>query len=83
MHDLPVMIRPRGYQAKVLNDESAAQRLKMASVLSSTFIRQFYKRDGPVSLYKYCVCVKNLQAVQGVWRGKPEEKMWKAGNLVL
>ena len=77
-HDSTARLPSRGS-----NDGSAAQRLKMASDLSSTFTWQFYKRDCPVSFYKYCLSVKNLQAVQGAWRGKPEEKIWKAENLIL
>ena len=69
-HDSTVRLPRRGS-----NDESAARRLKMASGLSSTFFRKFYKRDRPVSFYKYCLCVKNSHAAQGRWRGKPEEKI--------
>jgi hypothetical protein len=73
VHDSPARLtKPNG------NNESAA----MASDLSPAFIRQFCKRNSSISIYKYWLCLKNSQAVQGAWRGKLEEKMEKKENLV-
>ena len=84
----PCMIRPSWFDREVtkLNHERwkrcTCTKTSMTSDLSTTFIPQFYYRDRSVSFYKYSLFVKNSQAVQEAWGCKPEEKMWKAENLV-
>ena len=56
-HISPVHDSTTRLSSWTMNDESAAWRLKMASDLSPTCIRQFYYRYRSVSFYKYSLRV--------------------------